>query len=228
MNTKTLIAIAAILSLFLIACQPREQTPSQEIPEKTGQEQSVTPQPIETENEPTTSFVADGTYTLDPTQSTLSYSAARITGSSHTGTVALSFGEFTLAGETAHGTFTIDMTQITESKNNTRFLTHLASEDFFAVAQHPTSTFTITEAEKTNTAEYLITGNLTIIGNTKEITFPAQLSLENNSLLARANFTIDRTRWNITYDSGSIFSEIGDRAIKDNIGYALDLVFTKN
>ena len=43
--------------------------------------------------------------------------------------------------------------------------------------------------------------------------------------MANAEFSIDRTRWGIEYSSGTIFAELGDKAIRDNIDYRLELVF---
>ncbi len=170
--------------------------------------------------------ITDGNYTLDPASSTLTYTASRVVGTPHVGTVALSSGTITLAGQTTQGTVHIDMTTITESKDNQRFLTHLKSKDFFDVENYPEARMNINSIKHTNQNEYSVNGDLTILNITQPISFPATLTPDGKTLRANANFTIDRTRWNITYDSGSIFSELGDRAIKDEIGFTLDLTFS--
>jgi hypothetical protein len=50
---------------------------------------------------------------------------------------------------------------------------------------------------------------------------------ENNILSAKADFVIDRTKWDIKYGSGSFFKEMGDKAIKDEIIFSLDLKFIR-
>lgn len=165
-------------------------------------------------------------YVLDTDQSTLTYGAYRLTGKGHTGTVDISDGTLERAdGTFTSGTFTIDMTTITEDNDNTRFLGHVQNEDFFDVENHPTSTITVNRVDHVSGDEYTITGDLTILDTTHVVTFPATIRAEGDTLRATASFDIDRTLWGITYDSGSLFSDLGDRAIKDEIDYTLDLVF---
>jgi polyisoprenoid-binding protein YceI len=67
---------------------------------------------------------------------------------------------------------------------------HLRSEDFFDVEQHPTAKF-----ESSNITAGEVTGTLTLLGNTKEITFPAEVKIDGNNLEVRASFKIDRTEF---------------------------------
>jgi hypothetical protein len=43
-------------------------------------------------------------------------------------------------------------------------------------------------------------------------------------LLANSEFSIDRTKWDIKYDSGNFFQDLGDRAIKDDIYFNINIV----
>jgi len=67
---------------------------------------------------------------------------------------------------------------------------HLRSEDFFDVEKHPTAKF-----ESTSVTAGEVTGNLTLLGNTKEISFPADVKIEGNKLEVRGSFKIDRTEF---------------------------------
>jgi len=168
-------------------------------------------------------------YYLDISKSTLKYTASKIVGNLHTGTVALSKGNLITTddlpkGNLISGEFTIDMTTFTESKNNERFLKHIASADFFDVEKYPTSKITLKKLEKTGD-NYQVTGDLTIKDTTKEITFPATAEFTDDEFRVKAKFQIDRTKWDLTYGSGSFFKEMGDKAIKDLIDYELNLVF---
>ena len=60
---------------------------------------------------------------------------------------------------------------------------------------------------------------------TNQVSFPALASEVDGRLEVEADFEIDRTRWGIDFSSGSIFQQLGDKAIKDEIGFGLDLVF---
>lgn len=170
-------------------------------------------------------------YELDTDASVLGWHAERIVGNSHEGTVPISSGSMRLErGVATEGGFVVDMTGITESNDTQMFLKHIASDDFFSVADHPTAAFSITRAVPTsgdgNVVNYDVTGDLTIRGITNEVTFPANaVIVDEETLDVTANFQIDRTRWEINYDSGSIFLQLGDKAIRDEITFDLDLTF---
>jgi polyisoprenoid-binding protein YceI len=106
---------------------------------------------------------------------------------------------------------------------------HLMSADFFDTPKFPTSTFSITKVEpvtgKVN--EYIITGYLSMKGITNAIQFPATITLSNGFVQAKAEVTIDRTKWDIIYKSGSIFPNLKDSVISDEIKLSLDLLFSK-
>lgn len=227
--------VLTLLLVFLASCAqtsvtentsqtPAETTPSQA--EHTTTHETPAVQNKESETPHFARQIIDGNYTLDPAASTLTYIASRVVGTPHTGTVPLKSGTITLANQITQGIFLIDMAAISESKDNQRFLTHLKSKDFFDVETYPEARMTVVSLEHTEDNSYLVNGELTILNITQPLTFSATLTPQRETLRANANFTIDRTRWNITYDSGSIFSELGDRAIKDEIGFTLELAFT--
>lgn len=73
-----------------------------------------------------------------------------------------------------------------------------AEKGFFEVATFPTSKFTSSAIEKTAEG-YTVTGDFDLHGVVKQIAFPAQISVEGNTLKASAEFTIDRNVWGISY-----------------------------
>ena len=54
----------------------------------------------------------------------------------------------------------------------------------------------------------------------KNITFPARIDLDDNSLKAEANFDIDRTQWQINYGNDKT---LGDKFISEKVNIELDL-----
>ena len=60
-----------------------------------------------------------------------------------------------------------------------------------------------------------ITGDLTIKGIAKPITFPAKVKITDNKLAAYGEMVIDRTEYGIRYGSGSFIEDFGDRTIDD-------------
>jgi polyisoprenoid-binding protein YceI len=80
---------------------------------------------------------------------------------------------------------------------------HLKSPDFFGVKTNPKSKFVSTKVEKSGEG-YKITGDLTMCGQKKSITFPAQVTFKGDTLTLSSKFTIDRTQWGMTYGQGKV------------------------
>jgi polyisoprenoid-binding protein YceI len=168
-------------------------------------------------------------YNLDTERSTLDWTASKIVSTTHTGKVALKSG-IIQKGENNFlgGSFVIDMTKITESKDNEQFLGHIRSDDFFAIEKFPESRFEITSIENVEGNTYKVAGDLTIKDKTNTIDFSATLEDDENELKVSAEFNIDRTRWGVNFDSGTVFQQLGDKAIKDEIEYKLNLILTRS
>ena len=79
--------------------------------------------------------------------------------------------------------------------------------DFFGVKDNPKATFKTTKVEKTEKG-YQITGDLTMIGKTKPVTFPASVTLAPDAVLLATAFTIDRTDWGMKYGQGMIDDKV--------------------
>jgi len=78
--------------------------------------------------------------------------------------------------------------------DNDKLTKHLQSPDFFGVENNPKAKFVSTKVEKSGD-NYKITGELTMLGKTKSIDFPATLAVGADGLTVSASFTIDRTQW---------------------------------
>lgn len=189
-------------------------------------EASVLEEPVMEEEE---SVVADESYALQVESSTMAWEAGKIVGEPYTGKVALKSGSLELKdGSYVGGSFVIDMTDMTHDDDKEAVINHLQNEDFFDVAQYPTSSFVITSVSEKSEDTYDVTGDLTILDNTHSLTFEAEIVESDSSVTATASFTIDRTTWGINFRSGSYFKDLGDKAIKDEIGFDLDLTFAKS
>lgn len=77
---------------------------------------------------------------------------------------------------------------------------NLKSDEYFDAAKYPKISLVSTKIEKTNkTGEgyFYFTGNLTIKGITKPVSFPFQAKAQNNGYLFTGNFQIDRTEFGV-------------------------------
>jgi polyisoprenoid-binding protein YceI len=78
---------------------------------------------------------------------------------------------------------------------------HLKSPDFFDVKAHPKATFVSTEIKKGGEkgATHTVTGNLTIKGITKTISFPATIAVNGDAANVDAEFAINRRDFSLNY-----------------------------
>lgn len=112
-----------------------------------------------------------------------------------TGTATLDAGALkSLVVEFDTNSLTTEMDKLTE---------HLKSPDFFDVKEHPTAKFESTSIEPADGGKVTITGNLTMLGNTKPVTFPATVTADGG-LKLNAEFSIDRTEFGMTYGEGKV------------------------
>jgi polyisoprenoid-binding protein YceI len=84
---------------------------------------------------------------------------------------------------------------------------HLKGTDFFDVKKHPTAKFVSTKIAKVEEG-YTITGDLTLCGKTKSITFPAKMTLKEDALTLESSFKINRMDFGMTYGKGKIDDEV--------------------
>ena len=158
-------------------------------------------------------------------ESSVMWKAYKVTGS-HYGLVQLTEGNLKFDGTTlVGGNFTVDMTSLIatdlEGDSKAKLEGHLKSDDFFGVANHPTSTLVFTEVKSNGKNSYAVTGDLTIKGITKPITF--DVSIYGNKATATAK--VDRAEYNVRYGSGSFFDNLGDKTIYDEFDLVVDLQF---
>ena len=84
---------------------------------------------------------------------------------------------------------------------------HLKSPDFFNVNEHPNASFVSTSVEPGEGESVTITGELTLLGTTKSISFPATVSTDGG-LQLNATFEIDRTEFGMDYGADKVLKEV--------------------
>jgi polyisoprenoid-binding protein YceI len=181
--------------------------------------------------------------TIDKNQSELGWEGYKPTGQHH-GTVDITSGEVKLAdGRITGGEFIFDMNTITvldltDPEWNGKLTGHLKSADFFEVETYPQSSFEIIDVQPIDASSidpskekgdivptHAITGNLTMKGISKGITFNARVEMNDNMLIAESNmFFIDRTEWNVQFKSKKIFANLKDDFINDEMGIKFQIV----
>ncbi len=177
------------------------------------------------------------TFNVDPASSTLDWIGSKPT-ENHTGTIKIASGSVkTLEGNIESATFEVDMTSIEvtdlEGDQKTSLEAHLKGEGegkedhFFNVAKYPTASFEVTSVSEKE-GKTFIDGNLTIKGIKKNISFPATTAIEGDVMtLTTESFTINRTEWGVNYASKSVFENLGDKFINDDIELKISIKANK-
>ncbi len=159
--------------------------------------------------------------------SSISWKGYKVLGSHH-GTIALKEGSLIFEDtKLTGGEFVVDMTTLASldleanSESKGKLEGHLKSDDFFGVENHPTSKLVFTTVTPSGKNSYEVTGNLTIKGITKPVTF--DVSIYGSK--ATATMKVDRSQYDIKYGSGSFFDNLGDKTIYDEFDLVVDMEF---
>ncbi|MEO0324030.1 MAG: YceI family protein [Myxococcota bacterium] len=210
--------LGALGVLSLGACSnPAEDVPAATVNENAAPEPAAEPA-AEAEPEPEAA-PARQSLAISGEASKVEFTGAKVTGSHDGG-----FRDFagTIDFDPATPTrSTIEVTIQTASifTDSDRLTGHLKSDEFFDVENMPTASFRSTaiadggEGEATHT----ITGDLTLHGVTKSISFPATVSVSDAEVAATSEFAINRQDFNITYPG------MPDDLIRDEVIIRLDL-----
>lgn len=140
-------------------------------------------------------------YAITPQNSKVEWTGSKVTGS-HDGSFGSFTGTLTVVGnavDKSRVTIDIDTASLTTAPEN--LIKHLKSPDFFGVEQFPKATFVSTAIKPGGDkgAGFQVTGNLTLHGVTKSISFPANIAIAGNVVNADATFSINRKDFNINY-----------------------------
>jgi len=169
---------------------------------------------------------------VDIHKSTVKWKGSKIT-EGHEGFIQIQKGVLMIEhGTLVGGQISFNMKTITNSdieseKYKAMLEGHLKSDDFFDVDKYPLSTISITKATKTEGNNYSIVADLSIKGITHSITFDAEVDIRKIAFFAKAKIKIDRTKWDIVYNSGNFFKDLGDKLILDEIEFDIYLLSAK-
>ena len=175
----------------------------------TNKSQAVTGEAVKT-----SSPVAAGgqKYPITSEHSKIEFIGSKVTGS-HNGSFQKFSGEIDYTGDptTSRVSFTVDTNSITA--DDPKLTEHLKTADFFDVAKYPQAKFesTAIKAGGDKGASHTVTGNLTLHGVTKSITFPATITAAADGIKVNSDFSINRKDFGINYAGAA------DNLIRDDV-----------
>lgn len=139
-------------------------------------------------------------YLITPENSKIEFIGSKVTGS-HNGSFQKFSGDINYTGDptTSRVNVTIDTNSI--MSDDPKLTEHLKTADFFDVAQYPEAKFESTAIKPGGDkgASHTITGNLTMHGVTKSVSFPATIAATPDAITVNSNFAINRKDFGINY-----------------------------
>ena len=160
--------------------------------------------------------------TLDAARSSVGFTGAKVTAS-HDGRFDQFSGTMEHdAAQLENSTVRITIQMASVQIEPERLRGHLQSPDLFDVERFPTATFESTRiVAGGESATHTVTGNLTLHGQTRSITFPATIEASAAEVHARAEFSINRR------DFGIVYPGMPDDLIRDNVVIRFDVHFPR-
>jgi len=161
-------------------------------------------------------------YLITPQNSKIEFVGSQVTGH-HDG----SFGDFSgqIDYHGAPENSRVNVTIKTESltADDPKLTAHLKTADFFDAARYPEATFVSTAIKPGGDkgASHTVTGNLTLHGVTKAITFPATINVTPDAATVESSFSINRKDFGINYAGPA------DNLIRDDVVLTLHIRATK-
>jgi polyisoprenoid-binding protein YceI len=139
----------------------------------------------------------------------------KVTGQ-HDGTIKMISGSIEMEDQKiVGGSFEVDMTSIIctdlSGEYKTKLEKHLKSSDFFGVDEYPIAQMNFKGSEQKMANHFQVTGELTIKGITHPINF--EMHLNNDHISTK--LVVDRSKYDVSYRSGSFFDNLGDKMIYD-------------
>lgn len=176
----------------------------------------------------------DGDHAVDVATSLVEW-VGRNVANRHFGSLRLASGVATVRGGCLHSvSCEADMRTITvgdlDGPMADVLRAHLASEDFFAVADHPVARFRATRVTPRadvppGLANHDAEGVLEVRGVGHPVAFALVAAPTGAGGVAlQAHLDIDRTRWGVAYGSGKLYEWLGGHLVNDGIGLQVRLV----
>jgi polyisoprenoid-binding protein YceI len=161
-------------------------------------------------------------YLITPQNSKIEFTASKVTGS-HNGSFGDFSGEVDFNGTPEQSQVNIKIKSESITTDTPDLTKHLKTADFFDVAKYPEATFVSTaiKAGGEKGASHTVTGNLTMHGVTKSVTFPATITVTPDAATVESTFSINRKDFNLNYPGAP------DNAIRDNVVLTLHVRATK-
>ena len=139
---------------------------------------------------------AGSEFTVTSDNTKVAFIGTKKSGDSRTGGFKTVSGSIGVDGEAITSiNVLIDVESLYSEKE--KLTGHLKNEDFFSVKEFPELKFASKKVE--GSGDVTITGDLTMHGQTAEISFPATVAVTDGNVKLDAKFKVDRTKFGMNY-----------------------------
>lgn len=158
-------------------------------------------------------------YTIDSENSIINWQG-HTTAYTNTGTLKFLANDIKAEkGRIKSGTITIPLSTITNNNQPEELqpvvIDQLKSGAFFNFFLYPTIEFKIREVEllsgihpsAVSGANWWVRGDMTMLGQTHQVSFPAKIKFYGNDMEVEAKFSIDRTKWGMHFGNDPTLGE---------------------
>ncbi|MBX3189200.1 MAG: YceI family protein [Labilithrix sp.] len=139
--------------------------------------------------------------TFDQSTSKVAWVGSKVTGKHDGGFSTFKGSVDVVDGDPEKSKVDVEIDAASITSDAEKLTGHLKSADFFDVEKHPKATFASTSIKKGGDkgASHTVTGNLTIKGITKAVTFPATIQASADQSSVDADFAINRRDFSLNY-----------------------------
>lgn len=175
-----------------------------------------------------TPFTEAGSYSLDLKKSKLEWSGSAAVGNYVlSGTLDFKEGQLeTNESGISSGRVVVDMKSLKSQYPD--LSKHLKGKDFFYVKKFPEASFALTGSQAREKGFQLLEGQLSIRDSSKLKTALIEMRSEKGQIILSGKLVLDRTEFGVNHNSPTVFPDLVDNVISDEITANYTLVFSKN
>lgn len=156
-------------------------------------------------------------YLISPENSKIEFIGSKVTGS-HNGSFKKFSGAIIFNGQPETSSVNVKIETASIEADDPGLTKHLQTPDFFDVAKYPQATFVSTAIKAGgDKGTHTVTGNLTLHGVEKSITFPASITVTPEAITVDSSFSINRKDFGINYAGAA------DNLIRDEVVLTLKI-----
>ncbi len=214
-NSRLMLPMVALFAWLVVGCgNPASESPQAQVSEPAP---APAAEPVTADDSETQDDYAGATIYTVGEGSTIGFVGSQVTGTHEGGFNDFEGQLMVVDNDPSRSKVNVSIDATSLYADVEKLANHLKSPDFFDVETYPRASFESTSIVATDEG-FSVTGNLSLHGVTKQIVFPATISVDEATVTADAEFAIKR------FDFGIVYKGMADDLIRDDVLIKLHLV----